>query len=78
MNSLDSPFSSARGRTELFLEAKYLVEEQFPSASDEAKMNLIGQLVNAHARLSAAERLAHEVSGALDEISSAIRESGEE
>jgi len=60
---LENPMLFERGRTKMFLEAKYLVDEQFPSATDEAKMGLIGSLVTAHSILLAGQMVGEELGG---------------
>jgi hypothetical protein len=74
MHATDSPFSFEMGRQKLFLEAKYLVEDQFPNVSDEHKAALIGQLVSAYCTLHAAQKIADEISGGRNSIAEAIRE----
>jgi hypothetical protein len=75
MLAFDSPMLDERGRTKMFLEAKYLVEDQFSHASEEAKMKLIGDLVQAHATLIAALHIGTEIAG-LDPILNSSRAQG--
>ncbi len=78
MDPMFSPFSgfTTIGRDRLFLEARQLVNDQFPEAPDEAKMALIGNLVIAFATLFSADRIANEISGSLADVGLAIREVG--
>ena len=74
MNALDDPTLYERGRDLMFFEAKRRVEEQFPDASIEAKMGLIGAMIKAHAILIGTAKLAEDISSSSGDISAAIHE----
>ncbi|GLS86814.1 hypothetical protein GCM10010873_17880 [Cypionkella aquatica] len=78
MDIFDDPLNYEKGRVKMFLEAKNLVDEQYPAARDEAKMQLIGQLVEAHAVLLAGKQIAAEISGSVFDLANAVREVGDE
>lgn len=76
MNPLQDPFTTGIGRAKLFLDARDIVREQFPDASDTATMSLIGQRVQAHCALLAADKIENGLNGLIP-VSHAIENRGE-
>ena len=72
----DLVFHSRDARNDLFLEAKYLVEDQFPDVSGEAKLQAITRLVLAYSQLLAARRIASDTYSGLSEATAAIYDKG--
>jgi hypothetical protein len=75
--SVSRLLASYDARNDLFLEAKHLVEDQFPDASVDAKLKAIATLVGAYCQLFAAQKLGSDLYGGLNEIADATDQTGE-
>ncbi len=73
----NGPITSLGTRDQIFFEAKNLVNDQFPDASEASRMQLIGDLVRGYSTLVAGQYVGDEVSRVLVDISGSIREAGE-